>query len=142
MKRIIINKAQIKCLNEVNIAITAANNSLPDFSKAVNNSNTRNDIQKAKVADGEVNLTVSGPKSNDDQPTQAVNVAQGQTIVDAIGNQADDSLIRNGGRVSITGDGLDESLIFNKKTIEEARLSNIRKNGVILTKKQLRKSVF
>jgi hypothetical protein len=99
------------------------------------------DIQKAKVA-GDVNLTISGPKSNDDQPVQSVNVAPGQTVADAIGDQADDGLIRNGGKVSVTGDGLGESYIFTKKTLEEARLMKIRKDGRVMTKKELTESLL
>ena len=99
------------------------------------------DIQKAKVA-GDVNLMISGPKSDDEQPVQSVNVSPGQTVADAIGDQADDGLIRNGGRVSVTGDGLGESYVFTKKTLEEARLAKIKRDGKVMTKKELTKSLL
>jgi hypothetical protein len=141
MKKIVLNKKQLKHLEEVNIVTTASDNSLSSFSKSANDTNTMSDIQKAKVA-GDVNLTISGPKSNDDQPVQSVNVAPGQTVADAIGDQADDGLIRNGGKVSVTGDGLGESYIFTKKTLEEARLMKIRKDGRVMTKKELTESLL
>lgn len=141
MKKIVLNKKQVKHLQEVNIATTAPDNSLSSFSKTANDTNTIADIQKAKVA-GDVNLTISGPNSNDDQPVQSVNVAQGQTVADAIGDQADDGLIRNGGKVSVTGDGLGESYIFTKKTLEEVRLAKIKRDGRVMTKKQLTESLL
>lgn len=141
MKRIVLNKKQVKHLQEVNIVANAADNSLSSFSKTANDTNTMSDIQKAKIA-GDVNLTISGPNSNDDQPVQSVNVSPGQTVADAIGDQADDGLIRNGGRVSVTGDGIGESYIFTKKTLEEARLAKIRKDGKVMSKKELTKSLL
>lgn len=141
MKRIVLNKKQINHLQEVNIVTTASDNSLSSFSKSASDTNTMADIQKAKVA-GDVNLMISGPKSDDEQPVQSVNVSPGQTIADAIGDQADDGLIRNGGRVSVTGDGLGESYVFTKKTLEEARLAKIKRDGKVMTKKELTKSLL
>jgi hypothetical protein len=139
MKKIIIKKSQLNRIHEeasVNIAATASDNSLSSFSKAATDTNTVSDIQKAKVA-GDVNLIVGGPDSHDDQPVQNITVANGQTVADAISDQGSDELIRNGSRLSITGDGLDESVIFNKKTLEEVRLSKIKQNGLVFTKKEL-----
>ena len=141
MKRIVLNKKQINHLQEVNIVTTASDNSLSSFSKSASDTNTMADIQKAKVA-GDVNLMISGPKSDDEQPVQSVNVSPGQTVADAIGDQADDGLIRNGGRVSVTGDGLGESYVFTKKTLEEARLAKIKRDGKVMTKKELTKSLL
>jgi hypothetical protein len=141
MKKIFLNTKQIDYLNEANIVATAADNSLSSFAKTATDTNTTSDIQKAKVA-GDVNLVISGPKSNDNQPTQAVNVAAGQTVSDAIGDQANDDLIRNGGKVAITGDGLGESHVFTKKTLEEVRLRNLRRNGVIMSKRDLTEKIL
>ena len=73
---------------------------------------------------------------------QGVNVAAGDTIQSAIAGQANDDLIRKGGSVLLGGDGLGESYIFNKKTIEEARLAKIKRDGRVMTKKELRESLL
>lgn len=141
MKRIILNKSQIKALDEAKIAVTATDNSLSSFSKAATDPNTTSDIQKARVA-GDVDLMIGGPETNDDQPVQSVNVSNGQTVADAIGDQADDTLIRNGGMVSVTGDGISEGVVFTKKTLEEARLAKIKKDGRVMTKRELTKKLL
>lgn len=127
--------------NAVNIAAQARDNSLSSFSTAASDPNTISDIQKAKSA-GDVNVVVSGPESNDTQPKQVVNVVPGDTVQNALSDQASDELIRNGGSVILGGDGLGESFIFNKKTIEEVRLAKIKKEGKIMTKKELRESLL
>lgn len=143
MKKIIINTKQVDYLKEstVNISSMADDNSLSSFSKVATNTNTTADIQKAKVG-GDVNLTISGPDSNDDQPVQVVNVNKGQTVSDAINDQGSDELIRNGSRLCITGDGIGESYVFTKKALQEARLAKIKKEGYTLTKKELFNSLF
>ena len=127
--------------NAVNIAAQAKDNSLSSFSTAASDTNTISDVQKAKVA-GDVNLVVSGPDSNDSQPRQVVNVADGDTIQNAIASQASDEIIRNGGSLSIIGDGLGESYIFSKKSLEEARLAKMRRDGKVMTKKELTESLL
>ena len=144
MKRIIISQRHMQYLNEentVNIAAQAKDNSLSSFSAAATDTNTTSDVQKAKTA-GDVNLVITGPDSNDAQPKQVVNVAAGDTIQSAIAGQANDDLIRKGGSVLLGGDGLGESYIFNKKTIEEARLAKIKRDGKVMTKKELRESLL
>lgn len=137
MKKIIINNKHLNQIYEaVNIAAQAANNNLSSFTKVVNDTNTTSDIQKASVA-GDVNLVINGPKTDDKQPTQVVNVANGDTIQNAVSQQANDEIIRNGGSVKVTGDGLGESIIFTKKQINEIRLANMKKNGKVLSKKEL-----
>lgn len=125
--------------NAVNIAAQAKDNSLSSFTTAASDTNTVSDIQKAKSA-GDVNLVVNGPDSNDAQPRQVVNVAAGDTIQNALADQASDELIRNGGSVLINGDGLGESYIFSKKKLEEVRLAKMKKDGKVMTKKELRES--
>ena len=56
--------------------------------------------------------------------------------------QANDDLIRNGGSVLLGGDGLGESYVFDKKTIEEVRLAKIKRDGRVMTKKELRESLL
>jgi hypothetical protein len=144
MKRIIISQKHMQYLNEensVNIAVQAKDNSLSSFAAAASHPNTISDIQKAKTA-GDVNLNINGDKTNDSQPKQVVNVAAGDTVQDAITNQASDELIRNGGSVLVNGDGLGESYVFDKKTIEEARLAKIKRDGRVMTKKELRESLL
>ena len=141
MKKIIISNKHLNILKEemVNIAAKAPNNSISDFTNTVSNVNTQTDINKASRV-GDVNLTISGPNSDDNQPIQTVNVAPGETPQNAIKNQANDDLIRAGGKVEISGDGFGESKIFTKKMVEEARLDSMRKNGKILTKRELNNS--
>lgn len=139
MKKVIISQKQLAYLNEensVNISAQAKDNSLSSFSTAATDTNTVSDIQKAQVA-GDVNLVVNGPETNDSQPTQHINVAAGDTIQNALSTQANDELIRNGGNVRITGDGISENNIFTKKQIEEIRLANIKREGKTMTKKEL-----
>ena len=126
--------------NMVNIIAKAGGNSMSDFINTVGNVNTQSDINKAGRV-GDVNLTISGPESNDTQPIQTVNVAPGETAQSAIQNQANDDLIRAGGKVEVSGDGFGESKIFTKKMVEEARIDSMRKTGKIMTKSELRNSV-
>lgn len=142
MKKVIITRNQLKMINEnmVNITAKAGGNSTSDFINTVGNVNTQNDINKAGRV-GDVNLTISGPESNDAQPVQTVNVAPGETAQTAIQNQANDDLIRAGGKVEVTGDGFGESKIFTKKMVEEARIDSMRKTGKVMTKKELKNSV-
>ena len=51
----------------VNIATKAKGNSTADFVNTIGDVNTQNDINKAGRV-GDVNLTISGPESNDSQP--------------------------------------------------------------------------
>ena len=141
MKQLIITRSQLNKINEdaVNIKATAKNNSLSDFANTVTDVNTQNDINNASRV-GDVNLTISGPETNDNQPVQTVNVAPGETAQSAIQNQANDDLIRAGGKVEISGDGFGESKVFTKKLVEEARLNSMRKNGKVMTKKEMRES--
>lgn len=128
MKRIIISRNQLLRLNEdaVNIAATAKGNTISDFSNTMSDTNTQTDINKAGRV-GDVNLTISGPDSNDSQPLQTINVAPGDTAQNAIKNQANDDLIRSGGSIKISGDGFGESKVYTKKTIEEIRLNKRKK---------------
>ena len=133
-----------KELNEdtVNISAQAKSNSLADFASAAGNSNTRSDIQKAGTVGSDVSLTVSGPKTDDTQPQQQVNVTQGDSIQNAINSQANDTIIRNGGSIKITGDGIGESIRTTKKELQEFRLKAMRKNGKTYTKKELTETFF
>ena len=142
MKKIIITRSQLKKLNEsaVNIAAKAGGNTTSDFVNTVSNDNTQNDINKAGRV-GDVNLTISGPDSNDSQPIQTINVAPGETAQSAIQAQANDDLIRAGGKVEVSGDGFGESKVFSKKMVEEARIDSMRKTGKIMTKGELKNSV-
>lgn len=142
MKKIIISQRHLAQLNEedsVNISAQANDNSLSSFSSAASSPNTVSDIQKAQTA-GDVNLVVSGPESKDTQPQQIVNVGVGDTVQNAINTQANDELIRNGGSLKISGDGFGESVVFSKKMVEEARLAKIKRDGKVMTKKELTNS--
>lgn len=142
MKKIIISQRHLTRLNEeesVNISAQANDNSLSSFSNVASNPNTTSDVQKAKTA-GDVSLVVSGPESKDTQPQQIVNVGAGDTVQNAIKTQANDELIRNGGSLKISGDGFGESVVFSKKMVEEARLAKMKRDGKVMTKKELTNS--
>lgn len=127
-----------RCLeeeNQVNI-LAQAKSDLSSYINAATSPDTQADIQKSKSA-GDVTLTISGNKASDSQPTQIINVAAGDTVQNAMRTQANDTLIRNGGSVKITGDGFGESVVYTKKTIEEAHIKNIVSNGLSFTKRDL-----
>lgn len=140
MTKIIITRNQLRKLNEdvVNIGAKAKNNSVSDFVNTVGDVNTQNDINKAGRV-GDVNLTISGPDTDDSQPTQIVNVAPGETPQQAIQNQANNDLIKKGSIV-VQGDGFGESKVFSKKMVEEARLDSMKKTGKVMSKKEMRES--
>lgn len=140
MRKIIITRNQLRKLNEdvVNIGAKAKNNSVSDFVNTVGDVNTQNDINKAGRV-GDVNLTISGPDTDDSQPTQIVNVAPGETPQQAIQNQANNDLIKKGSIV-VQGDGFGESKVFSKKMVEEARLDSMKKTGKVMSKKEMRES--
>ena len=119
----------------VNISAQARTNSLADFANAAGNGNTQSDTRKASGVGGDVSLTISGPDTTDNQPQQQVNVANGQSLQDAITTQANDTLIRNGGSLKVSGDGISEGYTFKKKRIEEARLAKMRREGCTISKK-------
>ena len=142
MKKVIISSRQLGLLNEADtttIGVNAANDSLSDFSQAATSPTTNADIQKAKNT-GDVDLVINGPNTNNEEPTQMINVADGDTVQSAIQKQGNDALIRKGGSMRITGDGFGESKVFTKKMVEEARLEKMKNEGRVMTKKQLRES--
>jgi hypothetical protein len=141
MKKIVISRHQLLKLNEdsnnpINVAAQATDNTVSSFTKAATNPGTLSDIQKAKSA-GDVNLVVTSPESNDDQPTQVVNVANGDTVQNAMNNQVNSDLVAKGSTVQVRGDGIGESYVFTKKSIREARLAKIKREGKVYTKKDL-----
>ena len=109
----------------VNISAQAKGDNLSDYTTAITSPDTQSDIQKAK-AGGNVSVTISGPNSNDSQPEQVVNVAQGQSIQNAMSSQANDALIRNGGKVKLTGDGINENTVF----LTKEEFEGLRKKGL------------
>ncbi len=146
-KRIIITPSQLyevmkRMKNKVNeentvtISAKAKDDSLSSFATAATDSNTLQDIQKAKAV-GDVNLKVGGPKESDSQPTQEINVAAGDTVQNAINTQGNSALVQAGGTIKLTGDGFGESKVYKKKAIEEARRSVMKLEGKTYTKKQL-----
>lgn len=147
VRRIIITNKQLnevmkRTKNDINeestvtIAAKAKGNSLTDYSTAATSPNTLSDIQKAKAV-GDVNLKVTGPKEDDSQPTQEIDVTAGDTVQNAISTQGNPALVQNGGAIKITGDNFGEGRVYTKKSIEEARLKKMRMEGKTFTKKQL-----
>lgn len=122
--------------NAINISARAIDDSLSSFSKAASSTDTAADIQKAKAM-GDVNLVVTGPGNNDDEPTQVIDVGEGNTIQKAISDQGNDDIPRNGGTFLLKGDGIKESYVFTKKSIREARLAKIKREGKTYTKKDI-----
>lgn len=140
MKKIIVTSKQAKYLTEgnaANIAVQSRDNTTNGFINAATNSNTISDINNASRVASDVNLVISGPNSNDSQPQQVVDVANGDTIQNALSQQTNDDIIKNGGSVKVMGDNLGEAKVFTKKTIEEARLKKLRENTISYSKKDL-----
>lgn len=144
MKKIIISKKQFKSLNEdnsIDVTVTAKGQNSSDFINAATSPEATSDIQKAKKYAQDVNLKVNGPDGNNDsEPTIDVEVPKGSTVQKTIPeNPSIEKAIEGGSSVKISGDGFGkyENRVYSKKSIEEARLENIRKNGISLTKKEL-----
>ena len=142
-KKIYITREQLKILQEetVNISAQAKTNNISDFASAVSNADTQSDIQKAGSF-GDVNLTVTGPNNDSNQPQQMINVSAGDTIQNAINTQANDTIIRNGGSLKITGDGINETVTISKKDLDKAYLKSLKNRGKKITKKQLKEEIF
>ena len=144
MKKIVINQKQFKrCINEennVNVGISTTASTIPGIMNAV--SQNKGDINTASKI-GDPIIHISNPNSqngsNDNAPTQHVEVAKGDTIERAIQNQLNPTATGTGGDVEVSGDGISERR-YTKKSIEEARIRKMRSEGTILTKKQLRDS--
>lgn len=138
MKKLIITKKQMQRIlkeENINISAQAKTNSLSDFASVAGNGDTQSDVRKASGLGSDVSLTISGPDTSDTQPQQQVNVANGQSLQDAIATQANDTLIRNGGSLRLSGDGIKEAYAFKKRRVEEARLAKIKRDGNVIRKK-------
>lgn len=141
-KKIIINRAQLRKLNEVDLSVQATQNTSADYGAALNNTNTRGDLQKLKNSGSDPGAIVSGPNTNDQSPSVDVNVPVGTNPVDALNEPSVSTAIKNGASARLHGDGFPmEGTKYTKRQLEEARLNNIRKNGVVTTKKKLFESV-
>ena len=144
MKRIIISSKQLSCLNEennVNVSLQTTGSSIPAMVNAV--TQNKPDISQAsKIGDPIVHISNPNAQngSNDNQMTQHVEVGKGETIEKAMQNQLNPTATSLGGDVEISGDGIYETKAYRKKDIEEARLMNMRNEGRVMTKKQLRES--
>lgn len=124
--------------NSVNIAVKARDNSLGSYSQAASSPDTTRDIQKAKVA-GDVALNINGPKQDDTEPNQLITVPSGESVQSAISKQGNDELIRNGGGMEITGDGIGECRVYSKKHIKEAMARRLTENCTVTKKKDFLK---
>ena len=144
MKKVIISKSQLdevlKEENNTTVQINSTGNTIPAVTNALNQS--RPEITNAGKY-GDVSLHISNPNlvgSNDSVPTQHVEVERGQTVDQAIQQQVNPTVLGDGGSVDVSGDGISETKSFSKKSIEEARLKKIKKEGKVMTKFELRES--
>lgn len=142
MKRVIITNKQlneiIKEENTTTVQLNTTGNTIPAVTNTVI-SNTPEINNASKY--GDVNLHISNQKlngSNDSVPTQHVEVERGQNINQAIQQQVNPTVLSDGGDIEVSGDGISEGKSFSKRQIEEARLEKIRKEGSVMTKKQLK----
>lgn len=151
MKKIIINRSQLKEMidkniqEDVDIAVKANNNSGSDYLNALKNPNTTKDIQQAKSITPDVNAVISGPKTDDNSPSIDCDVPAGSNVSDVINKNPEigNAIGNKSARLVVHGDGFpNESKIYSKKNVEIARLSEMRKNGKIMTKKQLTESLL
>lgn len=142
MKRVILTNRQlneiIKEENTTTVQLNTTGNTIPAVTNTVM-SNTPEINNASKY--GDVNLHISNQKlngSNDSVPTQHVEVEKGQNINQAIQQQVNPTVLSDGGDIEVSGDGISEGKSFSKRQIEEARLEKIRKEGSVMTKKQLK----
>ena len=140
-KKLIINEKQLKALNEITIGVNANGQSSSEYTKAATSPTTQGDIQKARGYAQDVDAVVSGPKSNDDSVVVDVDVPAGTTLQNVMNqNQENQAAINAGAKAKIHGDGFVTEQVFSKKQIEEARIANMKENGIHYTKKQLKES--
>jgi hypothetical protein len=144
MKKVIISKSQLdevlKEENTTTVQINSTGNTIPAVTNALNQS--RPEITNAGKY-GDVSLHISNPNlvgSNDSVPTQHVEVERGQNVGQAIQQQVNPTILGDGGSVDVSGDGISETKSFSKKSIEEARLKKMKKEGRVMTKFELRES--
>jgi len=141
-KNVVITKKQYREINEntVTINVPVADNNIGSYKAALSSLDTRSDISKAGATGDDVNVVMSSPDSNDNQPVQSVNVNRGQNPSDAL-DSVNTSLLNRGGKVIVTGDGLGESRLLKKKQIEEMRLKNMLHCCVVKTKKEIQEEI-
>jgi hypothetical protein len=130
---------------DIDIAVKANNNTTSDYLNALKNSNTRNDIMKARAVTPDVNAVVSGPKTDDNSPKIDVEVPAGSTPEDVMIKQPEigNAITNKGAQAFVHGDGYpNESKRYTKKQVEQARLYEMRRTGTIMTKKELRENIL
>lgn len=141
MKRIIISRKQFQKLNEVSLDVSAQANKANSnaVQNTIQNPSTKQQVKQISNATGDASLVVSNPKTTDDSPTLDINVNQGENPSEKISSNVDiNHAIENGAKVRVHGSGFpQESKQYTKKTLEEMRLMNMKKNGHVFTKKEL-----
>lgn len=127
-------------LNEdIDVAVDAKTNSQSEYLSALKSQGAQNDIMKAKAVSPDVNVSINGPKTTDKSPKLDIDVPNGSTPDQVMIQQPEiSSAIANGASAKIHGDGFpNESKTYTKKQVECMRLNEMRKNGTVMTKKQL-----
>lgn len=141
MKKIIINKKQLGFINEININVNSSDQSSSGYVKAATDGSTYSDIQKARKVAPDVDVVVSGPKSDDSSLELDIDVPAGSSVQNAINQNPDNQeAISAGAKAKIHGDGFVSEMKLTKKQIEEARIRNIKQTGKHYTKKELEES--
>ena len=139
-KKIIITRNQLKKLNEVDLSVTAAQNTGAAYGLAVNNADTRNQLRTLRQNSGEdTGAVVSGPNSNENSGVVNVEVPKGKNPADVISQDPGISkAIEGGARALVTGTGFPmEGTRYTKKQLEEARLMSMLLKGRLTTKAKL-----
>lgn len=150
MKKVIITRSQ---LNEVmdsqktkvaftgNNAVEMGNNAQEKYNDALRSGLKSNAIQM----DGK---SVNNNATDNDEAVITFDTDKGNSIRDAV-TDAVNNAVNNGvdiNKLNVQGNSEDlfanESKRFSKKQIEQARLYEMRKNGTILTKKQLTEEII
>ena len=143
MKRVIITNRQ---LNEMlikeneNVSIVNAVAQQNNLKSAITNPDTYKSIQNASTLGTDVDVRVT-PQSGPGDTTIMLDNPQ-QTIAgatDAVNkNPEAQTAIAKGYNVQMPVKSTNENKSFSKRQIEEARLEKIRKEGSVMTKKQLK----
>ena len=153
MKKIIITRKQLNKVNE-----DIADNSKTQVTFTGNNANEMgnnaqekyNDATRSGLKTNAIQLSgksIGNNASDKDETTIAFDSTQSNirgavtnAVQNAVNNGADINKLNVVGNGEDINNGISEAKIYTKRQVEEARLYEIRKNGKIMTKKQLKES--
>ena len=137
-KKMIISRSQFKKLNEggndANIVIPFNGNTPQEANAAYQGARSQIDYAKSHSSNGDVTVSLEGDGYDENKGMQTATVEPNNPNITT---QLDPSLFSANPGVQVKDKEIYEGKKFTKKQLEEARLTNIRKNGIVRTKKNL-----